>query len=81
MLKFAILEIGMLIDVGAVRMSDDTRFKILTDFMMKSMEEEEEGENLVETDRASADTNRLKGGQPCFSVHLCRKLFQSWSFG
>jgi hypothetical protein len=42
-------------------MSDDARFKILTDFMMKSMEEEDEQGNIVETDRASADNTRLKG--------------------
>jgi hypothetical protein len=42
-------------------MSDDARFKILTDFMMKSMEEEDEQGNLVETERASADNTRLKG--------------------
>jgi hypothetical protein len=42
-------------------MSDDTRFKILTDFMMKSMDEEEEDGNLVETDRASASSSKFKG--------------------
>ena len=46
-------------------MSDDTRFKILTDFMMKSLDEdEEEGSNHVETDRASGGKNVIQGKTP-----------------